>query len=139
MELSDEMLKEISYVKISSYRTKVLKSLDGDVKIPSVYITKKLETTDTASVTIRNSATFKKNVTIDSGGATITGESTIKGKLNITTGGMSVTGDTTVSGNLSATAFLVGNQNVITYIDNKYNELKARIVALEAVLQNSNQ
>ncbi|MBR5504344.1 MAG: transcriptional regulator [Methanobrevibacter sp.] len=36
MELSDEMLKEISYVKISTYRTKVMKSLDGDVKIPSV-------------------------------------------------------------------------------------------------------
>ena len=36
MELSDEMLKEISYVKISKYRTKVLKSLDGDVKIPTV-------------------------------------------------------------------------------------------------------
>lgn len=36
MELSDEMLKEISYVQISTYRTKVMKSLDGDVKIPSV-------------------------------------------------------------------------------------------------------
>ena len=36
MKLSDEMLKEISYVKISTYRTKVMKSLDGDVKIPSV-------------------------------------------------------------------------------------------------------
>ncbi|AMD18029.1 transcriptional regulator [Methanobrevibacter sp. YE315] len=35
MELSDEMLKEISYVKISTYRTKVMKSLDGDVKIPT--------------------------------------------------------------------------------------------------------
>jgi len=35
MELSDEMLKEISYVKISSYRTKVMKSLEDDVKIPS--------------------------------------------------------------------------------------------------------
>lgn len=35
MELSDEMLKEISYVKISSYRTKVMKSLDNDVKIPT--------------------------------------------------------------------------------------------------------
>ena len=31
-----ESLKEISYVQISSYRTKVMKSLDGDVKIPSV-------------------------------------------------------------------------------------------------------
>ena len=35
MELSDEMLKEISYVQISTYRTKVMKSLDGDVKIPT--------------------------------------------------------------------------------------------------------
>ena len=35
MELSDEMLKEISYVKISTYRTKVMKSLDDEVKIPS--------------------------------------------------------------------------------------------------------
>lgn len=36
MELSDEMLTKISYVKISSYRTKVMKSLDGDVKIPTI-------------------------------------------------------------------------------------------------------
>ena len=36
MELSDEMLKEISYVEISQYRKKVMKALDGDVKIPSV-------------------------------------------------------------------------------------------------------
>ena len=36
MELSDEMLTEISYIKISKYRTKVMKSLDGDVKIPTV-------------------------------------------------------------------------------------------------------
>ena len=35
MELSDEMLKEMSYVKISQYRTKVMKSLDGEVKIPT--------------------------------------------------------------------------------------------------------
>ena len=35
MELSDEMLKEISYVKISKYRSKVMKSLDGDVLIPT--------------------------------------------------------------------------------------------------------
>ena len=35
MELSDEMLKEMSYVKISQYRTKVMKSLDDEVKIPS--------------------------------------------------------------------------------------------------------
>ena len=35
MKLSDEMLAEISYVQISKYRTKVMKSLDGDVKIPT--------------------------------------------------------------------------------------------------------
>lgn len=35
MELSDEMLSEISYVQISSYRTKVMKTLEGDIKIPS--------------------------------------------------------------------------------------------------------
>ena len=35
MELSDEMLKEMSYVKISQYRTKVMKSLDGEVLIPT--------------------------------------------------------------------------------------------------------
>ena len=35
MELSDETLIELSYVKISKYRTKVMKSLDGDVKIPT--------------------------------------------------------------------------------------------------------
>ena len=35
MELSDEMLTEISYVNISKYRTKAVKSLDGEVKIPS--------------------------------------------------------------------------------------------------------
>ena len=35
MGLSDEMLKEMSYVKISQYRTKVMKSLDGEVKIPT--------------------------------------------------------------------------------------------------------
>ena len=35
MELSDEMLTEISYVKISQYRTKVMKSLEKDVKIPT--------------------------------------------------------------------------------------------------------
>ena len=35
MELSDEMLSEISYVQISSYRSKVMKSLEDDVKIPS--------------------------------------------------------------------------------------------------------
>ena len=35
MKLSDEMLTEISYVKISTYRTKVMKSLEDDVKIPS--------------------------------------------------------------------------------------------------------
>ena len=35
MELSDEMLKEVGYIQASTYRTKVMKSLDGDVKIPS--------------------------------------------------------------------------------------------------------
>ena len=36
MELSDEILKEISYVQISTYRTKVMKSLDdGEVLIPT--------------------------------------------------------------------------------------------------------
>ena len=35
MELSDEMLKEMSYVKISQYRTKVIKALEDDIKIPS--------------------------------------------------------------------------------------------------------
>ena len=35
MQLSDEMLTEISYVKISKYRTRVMKTLEGEVKIPS--------------------------------------------------------------------------------------------------------
>ena len=35
MELSDEMLKEVGYVQVSTYRTKVMKSLDGEVKMPS--------------------------------------------------------------------------------------------------------
>ena len=35
MELSDEMLKEIGYVQISSYRTKVMKTLEDKVKMPS--------------------------------------------------------------------------------------------------------
>ena len=35
MELSDELLIEISYVQISKYRTKTMKSLNGNVKIPS--------------------------------------------------------------------------------------------------------
>ena len=35
MELSDEMLKEMSYVEISKYRLKVMKALEDDVKIPS--------------------------------------------------------------------------------------------------------
>ena len=35
MELSDEMLKEVGYIQVSTYRTKVMKSLDGEVKIPS--------------------------------------------------------------------------------------------------------
>ena len=33
--MSDELLTEISYVNISKYRTKVMKSLDGEVLIPS--------------------------------------------------------------------------------------------------------
>jgi DNA-binding MarR family transcriptional regulator len=36
MELSDEILTEISYVQMSKYRIKVMKALDGDVRIPSV-------------------------------------------------------------------------------------------------------
>lgn len=35
MELTDEMLTEIRYVQISQYRTKVMKALEGEVKIPS--------------------------------------------------------------------------------------------------------
>lgn len=35
MELTDELLIEMSYVNISKYRTKVMKSLDGEVLIPS--------------------------------------------------------------------------------------------------------
>ena len=35
MELSDEMLTEISYVQISKYRAKVMKSLESNVKIPT--------------------------------------------------------------------------------------------------------
>ena len=35
MELSDEMLIEYGYVTSSAYRAKVLKSLDGDTKMPS--------------------------------------------------------------------------------------------------------
>ena len=35
MDISDEMLIEISYVKISTYRTRVMKSLEDEVKIPS--------------------------------------------------------------------------------------------------------
>ena len=34
MELSDEMLAEISYVQVSQYRTKVMKALVGKVKRP---------------------------------------------------------------------------------------------------------
>lgn len=34
-DVNDEMLKKISYVNISSYRTKTVKSLQGDVKIPT--------------------------------------------------------------------------------------------------------
>lgn len=36
MQLSDELLTEKSYVEISTYRTKVMKTLDGEVKIPTV-------------------------------------------------------------------------------------------------------
>ena len=35
MKLSDEMLKEVGYIQVSTYRTKVMKSLDGEVKMPS--------------------------------------------------------------------------------------------------------
>ena len=35
MDLTDEMLIEISYVVISQYRKKVMKSLEGNVKIPT--------------------------------------------------------------------------------------------------------
>ena len=35
MELSDEMLTEISYVQISKYREKVMKTLKDEVKMPS--------------------------------------------------------------------------------------------------------
>ena len=35
MELSDEMLTEISYVEISRYRAKVMKTLEDDVKMPT--------------------------------------------------------------------------------------------------------
>lgn len=35
MEMSDEQLIEISYVNISKYRTKVMKSLEGEVLIPT--------------------------------------------------------------------------------------------------------
>ena len=35
MNISDEMWVERSYVQISTYRTKVMKSLEGEVKIPS--------------------------------------------------------------------------------------------------------
>ena len=35
MDLSDEMLKELAYVQISKNRTKVMKSLDEEAKIPS--------------------------------------------------------------------------------------------------------
>ena len=35
MELSDELLIKISYVQISKYRTKTMKSLEGEVLMPS--------------------------------------------------------------------------------------------------------
>ena len=36
MKFSDETLIEISYVQISKYRAKLMKSLEGDIKIPTV-------------------------------------------------------------------------------------------------------
>ena len=36
MKLKDDILIEMGYVQISKYRTKVMKSLDGKVKIPTV-------------------------------------------------------------------------------------------------------
>ena len=36
MELSDELLIEISFVQISKYRLKAMKALEDNVKIPSV-------------------------------------------------------------------------------------------------------
>lgn len=38
MELSDEMLTEMGYVKISKYKTKVIKTLDGEVKMLTVIV-----------------------------------------------------------------------------------------------------
>lgn len=35
MDVSDELLAEISYVEISQYRTKVMKAIGDDVKMPS--------------------------------------------------------------------------------------------------------
>lgn len=35
MNLSEEMWKEVGYIQSSKYRTKVMKSLDGETKIPS--------------------------------------------------------------------------------------------------------
>ncbi len=35
MEISDELWKEVGFVTSSTYRTKVLKSLDGEIKMPS--------------------------------------------------------------------------------------------------------
>lgn len=35
MEMSDEQLIEMNYVNISKYRNKVMKSLDGEVLIPT--------------------------------------------------------------------------------------------------------
>ena len=35
MELSDDILIEMSYVNISQYRTKVMKSLEGEVLMPT--------------------------------------------------------------------------------------------------------
>ena len=66
MELSDEMLTEISYVQISKYREKVMKSLEGDVKIPSQiakYIVK-----DKKSFKINFSKANPQNIAVASDG-----------------------------------------------------------------------
>lgn len=90
------------------------------------------------NTTSKGGATFEGDIKAN-GMLTVNAQTTLKGNLNVTSGGMSISGDSTIRGTLSAQAFLVGNQNVIAYIDTKYNELQARIAALERVLQNSNQ
>lgn len=66
------------------------------------------------------------------GGLTLTGNATVSGT-------MTVNSNATIGGSMTAATVIAGGQNVITYIDNKYNELKARIAALEAVLMNNTQ